>query len=68
METDSRAERIHERRIGLTCVDNYRARGRNKNKENLPSLESDIKSLIDGHEQTDPKMQTRFAYRTHLRS
>lgn len=53
---------LHERRTGITCVDNYRARGRNKIEENLANLESDIRSLIDGQEQADPKMQTTFAY------
>lgn len=53
---------LHERRTGLKCVDNYGARGRNKSEENLPNLESDIRSLIDGHEQADPKMKTTFAY------
>lgn len=53
---------LHERRTGLICIDNYRARGRRKIEESLPSLESDIKSLIDGQEQADPKMQTTYAY------
>jgi hypothetical protein len=53
---------LHERRTGLVCVDNYRARGRHKTEESQPHLESDIKSLVDGQAQADPKMRTTFAY------
>jgi hypothetical protein len=53
---------LHERRTGLICVDNYEARGRYKSEENLPNLEADIKSLVDGQAQADPKMKSTFAY------
>ena len=53
---------IHERRTGLICVDNYGARGRRKSEEIQPNLESDIKSLVDGQVQADPKMQSTYAY------
>jgi Rhodopirellula transposase DDE domain len=53
---------IHERRTGLICVDNYGARGRRKSEETRPNLESDIKSLVDGQVQADPKMQSTYAY------
>jgi Rhodopirellula transposase DDE domain len=53
---------LHERRTGIKCVDNYGARGRKKTEEKVPNLETDIKSLIDGQEQADPKMQTNYAY------
>jgi len=29
---------LHERRTGIVCVDNYRARGRHKSEEILPNL------------------------------
>lgn len=53
---------LHERRTGLICVDNYRARGRQKSEKNLPNLETDIKSLVDGQAQADPQMKSTFAY------
>jgi hypothetical protein len=53
---------LHERRTGLICVDNYGARGRQKSEENLPNLESDIKSLVDAQAQADPQMKCTFAY------
>jgi hypothetical protein len=53
---------LHERRTGLICVDNYGARGRYKSEENQTNLEADIKSLVDGQAQADPKMKSTLAY------
>ena len=53
---------LHERRTGIVCVDNYRARGRHKSEEKLPHLEADIRSLVERHAQADPKFQSTFAY------
>ena len=53
---------LHERRTGIVCVDNYRARGRHKSEEKLPKLEADIRSLVERHAQADPKFQSTFAY------
>ena len=36
---------LHERRTGMICVDNYRARGRHKSESVLCDLEADIRSL-----------------------
>ncbi|MEH2116108.1 hypothetical protein [Nostoc sp.] len=35
---------LHERRTGIVCVDNLKARGRHKTEEVLPQLEADIRS------------------------
>lgn len=51
---------LHERRSGITCVDNYRARGRHKSKVVLVNLEADIASLVDRQAQADPKFQSTF--------
>jgi hypothetical protein len=53
---------LHERRTGIICVDNYRARGRHKSEEKLPNLETDIRSLVDVQAQADPKFQSTFLY------
>lgn len=53
---------IQERRTGITCVDNYRARGRHKSEEKLPNLEADIRSIVDEKSQADPKMKTTHYY------
>ena len=53
---------LHERRTGLRCCDNYRARGNHKSEERFPALEADIRSLVDGQAQADPKFQSTFLY------
>ena len=53
---------LHERRTGILCADNYGARGRHKSEQVLPSLEEDIRSLVDVQSQADPKFQSTFLY------
>lgn len=53
---------LHERRTGLLCVDNYRARGRHKSEERLPHLAADMHSFVDAQAQADPKFQSTFLY------
>lgn len=53
---------LHERRSGITCVANYRARGRHKSEAVLTNLEVDIRSLVDVQAQADPKLQSTFLY------
>lgn len=53
---------LHERRTGIVCADNYRARGRHKSEESLPNLAADIRSLVDVQAQADPKFQSTFLY------
>jgi len=47
---------------GLPYEDNYQARGRKKSEELLPNLADDIRDLVDGQSQADPKFQTVFQY------
>ncbi|NJR76725.1 MAG: hypothetical protein HC773_30600 [Scytonema sp. CRU_2_7] len=51
-----------EEETGIICKDNYRARGRKKTEILQPRLEADIKSLVDGQAQADPKFQSIFYY------
>lgn len=53
---------LQERRTGIICVDNYRARGCYKSEKRLPKLETDIRSLVDAKAQADPKLQSTFCY------
>lgn len=53
---------LHERDTGITCVENYKARGRKKTETTLFNLETDIRELVDGHAQADPKFQSTFFY------
>ena len=53
---------IHERCVGVTCLDNYQARGAKKTEEKLPDLERDIHELVEGKCQADPRLKTTFQY------
>lgn len=53
---------LHERKTGIICLDNYRARGCHKSESKLPNLEADIHSLVDAQAQADPKFQSSFCY------
>jgi hypothetical protein len=49
---------MHELRSGMTCLDAFSARRRKRAEEHLPRLLDDIKDIVDGQSQTDPKVQT----------
>lgn len=53
---------LHERRTGITCTDNYQARGRHSSETKIPDLARDIRELVDGEAQADPKFQSTFYY------
>ena len=48
----------HERRSGITCVDNFSARGRHRCEDRLPNLFPDIRDLVKDHLQTDYTFRT----------
>lgn len=49
---------MHELDSGMTCVDAFSARRRKPAEEHLPLLLDDIRSIVDGQCQADPKFQT----------
>src|SRR5437868_10832138 len=49
---------MHELRSGMTCVDAFHCRRRKPAEEHLPRLLDDIRSIVDGQSQADPKFQT----------
>ena len=49
---------MHELDSGMTCVDAFSARRRKPAEEHLPRLLDDIRSIVDGQCQADPKFQT----------
>lgn len=53
---------IKELNTGLTCVDNYRGRGRKKAESHLPNLLEDIKKLVDSQSQIDPSFKSQRLY------
>ena len=48
----------HELRSGMTCVDAFSCRRRKPAEEHLPRLLDDIRDIVDGQCQADPKFQT----------
>ena len=53
---------LHELHSGITCLDNFSARGRKPIEVRLPSLRADIGDLVQEHLQTDPTFQTTRLY------
>jgi hypothetical protein len=48
----------HELRSGMTCVDAFSARRRKPAEAHLPRLLDDIRDIVDGQCQADPRFQT----------
>jgi hypothetical protein len=49
---------VHELDTGMTCVDAFSSRRRKPAEEHLPRLLDDIRDIVDGQCQADPKFQT----------
>jgi hypothetical protein len=49
---------VHELRTGMTCVDAFSLRRRKSAEAHLPRLLDDIREIVDGQSQADPKFQT----------
>ena len=49
---------MHELETGMTCVDAFSCRRRKPAEEHLPRLLDDIRDIVDGQCQADPKFQT----------
>ena len=52
----------HEVESGLRCVDNFAARGRKRAEDHLPTLLTDITTIVDRQSQTDPQFRTNRLY------
>lgn len=53
---------LHELRSGISCVDNFSARGRRKTEEKYPEIACRREALVDPESQADPKFQTPLAF------
>jgi Rhodopirellula transposase. len=53
---------MKELATGITCIDNYSARGNKKTEEKIPQLAEDIRSIVEPTSQSDPDFQTTYAY------
>jgi hypothetical protein len=49
---------MHELDSGMTCIDAFSARRRKPAEEHLPRLLDDIRDIVDGQCQADPRFQT----------
>ena len=49
---------MHELESGVVCLDGYSARGRKAAEDHLPTLLADIKAIVDGQSQTDPRFES----------
>jgi hypothetical protein len=59
---DTIRKSLHEFHTGITCLDNFSARGRKPAQFLLPHLFGDITDLVTDHLQTDPTFQTTNLY------
>jgi hypothetical protein len=59
---DTVRKALYELHSGITCVDNFSARGRKPIELHLPHLFQDIRDVVTDHLQTDPTFQTTRLY------
>ena len=52
----------HELASGITCLDNFAARGRRRAEERLPRLLDDIRDIVTSQSQADPRFRTLRLY------
>jgi Rhodopirellula transposase DDE domain len=52
----------HELENGITCIDNFSARGRKRAEEHWTKLEQDIREIVEPQSQTDPSFKTKRLY------
>ena len=52
----------HELASGITCLDDFAARGGHRAEERLPRLLDDIRDLVTSQSQADPRFRTLRLY------
>jgi hypothetical protein len=52
----------HELDSGFAIVDAFALRGRKRAEEHLPHLRADLRAVVDGQSQTDPRFRTTRLY------
>jgi DNA-binding protein Fis len=53
---------LHEMKSGISCADAYSLRGRKRSEDRLPSLEDDIRSIVEPKAQADATLHTTRVY------
>src|SRR5271154_2172478 len=59
---DTIRKALQELRSGITCLDNFSARGRKPIEAHFPGLFPDIRDVVHDHLQTDATFQTTRLY------
>jgi hypothetical protein len=59
---DTVSKALHELHSGITCVDNFSARGRKPCAFHLPHLLEDVRDVVKDNLQTDPTFQSTQLY------
>src|SRR4051794_25652190 len=53
---------LHEARLGIRCVEDFAARGRQRSEDKDPQLAADIRALVEPHTQADPELKSSRRY------
>lgn len=53
---------MKELESGITCIDNFSARGRHRAEKHLPNLLKDIRDIVEPVSQADPSFRTTNQY------
>jgi hypothetical protein len=53
---------MHELESGVVCLDGHGASGRKRAEERFPTLLEDIRDIVDGQSQTDPRFESNRLY------
>ena len=53
---------LKELASGITCCNNYQARGRKRTEVKLPNIEEDIRFIVEPRSQADPALKSSLVY------
>lgn len=53
---------LNELQTGIECLGAFSQRGNHRTEDKCPKLAEDIRSLVDGHSQADPKFRSTLAW------
>jgi Rhodopirellula transposase DDE domain len=53
---------LHEQRLGIRCLENFAARGRQRTEQKDPQLAADIRAIVEPHSYADPELKSTRRY------
>jgi len=53
---------LHEARLGVRCLENFAARGRQRSEDKNPQLAADLRAIVEPHTQADPELKSSRRY------